>query len=161
MSLVRYGAKEVVLVACAWHFQRKRKSNEKRMSPDVRLGLINNLDAEKKGRSTADMLLERVFRPGVRKGPAAAPFSPREDGSSLRPLVPFNSGDSAEVPGFWCVARMRLCLTCHGRVNVPGTNGDCAVGLQIVRLQNKDQTKSTSHKTNLWTFLLSMSLWLC
>ena len=56
----------------------------------MRLGLSNNLDAEI-GRSTADMLLDRLLSPGD-----GVP-SPRE--------------------GLW-VVRMRVCRTCHGRVGV-------------------------------------------
>ena len=56
----------------------------------MRLGLSNNLDAEM-GRSTADMLLERLLSPC--------------DG------VPSLGED------LW-VVRMRVCRTCHGREEV-------------------------------------------
>ena len=74
-------------------FSAKAFKTVKIISPDVRLGLSNNLEADM-GRSTADMLLDRLLSPsdGVVR-------SPEE--------------------GLW-VVRTRVCRTCHGSGGVMG-----------------------------------------
>ena len=68
-------------------FPTKATKTAKIISPDMRLGLSNNLEADI-GRSTADMLLDRLLSPSDE-----VVHSPGE--------------------GLW-VVHMRVCRTCHG-----------------------------------------------
>ena len=94
-------------------FRTKATKKPKIISPDMRLGLSNNLEADI-GRSTADMLLDRLLSPS--------------DGAVRSP------GEGL------CVVRMRVCRTCHGSGEF-WTGGELAT-CTIMR-KNKESTLPT------------------